>query len=250
MSKKDKFTAAEWAAMEGGHSIDSEGLSFMQELSEAKMFKTREQISKQGARVLADHLFVSILSLYIMSNDYKYAPVAKKYAQRTIGLGNFNNPSPSGTDLYQTIYSIQRPELFKGDADDMLLGKINLDTRKITQFLKALQSGQSVDNLMPTFLYKLERDLKIQDPKLRAARRLTQDWNKLSTQQQQLAASQLMKHFRLDARRSDLMPLFTKFAKDNKLALGSSTKAKIAKTVARKAAAFGGGYALGKWMLD
>lgn len=251
MSDK-KYTLQQYAAIQGGHEMPKEktGLTFMQTLGEAKMFKSRDQIERQGARVLTDHLFTSIMALYVMSNDYNYAPVAKKYAAQTLQLGNFNRPSPGGTDLYQTLYSVKRPELFSKEADTMLMGKVNVNDTKIKQFLKSIQSGNVNQNAMQAFLYKLERDLKIQDPKLRAARRLVQDWSKLSTQQQQLAASQIVKHFRNNAQRSDLMPLFMKFTKDNKLNVGSSKKAKIAKTIARKAAAGAGGYALGKWLLN
>ena len=98
------------------------------------------------------------------------------------------------------------------------------------------------------FFFKLERDLKIQDPKLRAARRLIQDWTKLSTQQQQLATTQLMRYFRLNARRSDLMPLFAKFAKDAGLEISDEKKSSIGKTLAKGAAAFAVGYGLGKTM--
>lgn len=222
-------------------------LSFMQELGEARMFKSRNQIEKEGARSLTDHLFVSLLSLYAMSNDYKYAPVAKEYARRTMNFGNFNRPSPSGTDLYQTMYSLQRPEeLFSKERDAMLMDKIQLEVPKIKRFLQQVKQGKVNPSTAQEFFFRLERNLKIQDPKLRAARRLTQDWTKLSTQQQQLVTTQLMRYFRLNARRSDLMPLYSSFAKDNKLEIGDEQKGSIAKTLAKGAAAFAAGYVAGK----
>ena len=59
-----------------------------------------------------------------------------------------------------------------------------------------------------TVFYKLEKDLAIQDPKLRATRRLVQNWNDCSTQQQQLAATQIDRYFRQNGMRSDISPLF------------------------------------------
>ena len=59
---------------------------------------------------------------------------------------------------------------------------------------------------MQQFLFKLERDLKIQDPKLKATRRLVQNWPNLSSQQQQLAGNQLNRYYRMFARRSDMAP--------------------------------------------
>lgn len=223
-------------------------LSFMQELGEARMFKSRNQIEKAGARSLTDHLFVSLLGLYAMANDYKYAPVAKEYAKRTMNFGNFNRPSPSGTDLYQTMYSLQRPEeLFNQERDSMLMDKVQLETSKIKRFLQQVKQGNINPATAQEFFFRLERNLKIQDPKLKAARRLTQDWTNLSSQQQQLVTTQIMRYFRMNARRSDLMPLYSSFAKDNNLVLNDKEKGSIAKKLAVGAAAgFAAGMAIGK----
>lgn len=219
----------------------------MQELGEARMFKTRDQIAREGSRTMTDHLFVSLLALYAMSNDYNYAPVAAEYARKTGQLGNYNRPSPSGTDLYQTIYSLQRPdEMFSGDKDEMLMGKVQVDTPKIKRFIDRLKTGNVTSQEASQFFFRLERQMKIQDPKLRAARRLIQDWPTLTTQQQQLASTQLMKHFRLHGRRSDIMPLFSKFAKDNSLVLGTGAMSKIAKKAAEYGAYGLAGYAVGR----
>ena len=50
----------------------------------------------------------------------------------------------------------------------------------------------------------------------------------------------------MNAMRSDIYPLFSKFAKSQNLIVGDSKKAAIGKAIARKAAAFGAGYALGR----
>lgn len=239
----------ERALMEGGHEVPVRkptGATFIQELSEARMFKTREQISKEGVRSLSDHLMISLLSLYIMSNDYNYAPVASAYAQKTISLGNFNRPSPSGTDLYQTVYSLQRQDMFNDAKDTMLMGKIRVDSNKIKRFTSSIVGGKTNPSSASQFFLKLERDLQIQDPKIRAARRLAQDWPTLNTQQRQLVASQMMRYYRLNARRSDIMPLFSNFVKDNKLAIGGAQKLNIARKIAKGAASFAAGYAIGK----
>ena len=246
----NKFTPMEKALMEGGHEVPArkqEQYGFINGLGEARMFKTRQQISREGARGVADHLFVSLLSLYAMSNNYDYAPVAKEYAKQTNRRGNFNTHSPSGSDLYQTMNTLLKPEGLAGSAkDDLLMNKINVDQVRIRRFLKNLEQGNASQSQAQQFFYKLEKDLAIQDPKLRATRRLVQDWNSLSTQQQTLAATQIDRYYRMNGMRSDIRPLFTKFAKDNKLIAGASRMGRIAKTVARKAGAFAIGYAAGK----
>ena len=246
---KEKYTLEQYAAMEGGHEMptNNKELTFMQSLGEARMFKTRQQLSKEGARGLTDHLFVGLMSLYAMSNDYKYAPLAKEYARKTGMYGGFGRPSPSGTDVYQTIHAILKPEGFANtEADKLLLNKVQLSQPKVRQFLKQLQSGNMTPGQAQSFFYKLEGQLAIQDPKLRAARRLVGDWTKLTTQQQQLAATQLNKHYRINARRSDLMTPFKKYSEEHGLNLKDGEKKTVGQRIMRGAAAFAAGYTAGK----
>lgn len=249
MKMANKYTASEWAAMEGGHSLPEEkrGLSFIQDLSESRMFKTRNQISKEGSRSISDHIFVSMLALYILSTDYEYNPIAVAYARRTNMFGGYNRPSPSGTDLYQTMYSIQRPELFKGQAkDELLMDKINFEPARLKKFLDKIKNNNLNSNTVSSELFRLERNLKIQDPKLKAARRLAQNWENLNTAQRQLVATQINFYFRTHAMKSDLYPIFKKFANGGGLIIGDDKKKSIGKAIARKAAAFTAGYVAGK----
>jgi hypothetical protein len=188
-----------------------------------------------------------MMSLYAMANDYKYAPVAKEYARRTSMFSNWNKPSPSGTDLYQTIHSTLKPKgLADSDADKLLLAKVNVEQKRVRMFLKQIESGKLNTGQAHTFFYRLEKNLAIQDPKLKAARRLVGEWDTLNTTQRQLAATQLTKYFRLNARRSDLNPIFTKYANEAGLELTDKKKGGIGKRIARGAAAFAAGYTAGK----
>lgn len=247
-----QFTDMERAIMEGGHDLNdlykttAKGATFIQELSEAKMFKTREQIAREGTRSLSNHLMMGLITLYVLGSEYEYAPVASTYAKRTTGLGNFNRPSPGGTDLYQTIYSLKRPELFGGPKDKMMMDKIRIDDTKLKSFLNSVGTERANPTMASQALLKFERDLAITDPKLRAARRLAQDWPNLNTDQRKLVATQMMRYYRLNGRRSDLMPLFGSFVKDNKLTATNSVKSRIAKKVAKDATAFAAGYAIGR----
>jgi hypothetical protein len=222
-------------------------LSFMQSLGEARMYKSRSQISSEGARSITNHAFVSMLSLYTMSQDYDAAPTASKYAKATISRGSFSQPSPGGTDLYQTLFTLSKPEgMFKNEKDALLMNKVNFNPTKTKAFLRRMQTGQVTQGEAQTFFFRLEKDLAITDPKLKAARRLAQNWGGLTTAQRTLVGSQLDRHYRANALRSDMYPLFKRFAKNNALIAGSGITKKIAKRIARGAAAFAVGYAAGK----
>lgn len=246
---EQKYTLQQYAAMEGGHEmpVSDNSLSFIQSLGEARMFKSRSQIAGEGAQSITNHAFVSMLTLYAMSQDYNSAPVATKYAKATISRGSFGQPSPGGTDLYQTFFTLSKPDgLFKDPKDKLLMNKVTFDQAKTKAFLRRIQSGQVTQGEAQTFFYRLEKQLAITDPKLRAARRLTQNWPKLTTQQRTLVASQLDRHFRQNAIRSDIYPHFKRFAKSGNLIVGQGTTKKIAKRIARGAAAFAIGYAAAK----
>ena len=249
MSDK-KYTPMERALMEGGHEVPArkqEQYGFINSLGEARMFKTRQQIESEGARSLADHLFVGLMSLYAMSNNYEYAPVAGGYASQTTRKGGFNTPSPTGTDLYQTLFTLNKPDgLLNSTQDKMLMNKMKIDNVRIKRFLNNLATGKINSGQAQQFFYKLEKDLAIQNPKLRATRRLVQNWNDLSTQQQQLATNQILQYYRTKGMRSDIRPIFVKFATAAGLAATPSRLGKIARTVARKGAMFGIGYLAGK----
>lgn len=227
---------------------NKEGLKFMQSLGEARMFKTKHQLQGSGVRQLSDHLFVGLMSLYAMANDYKYAPEAQKYARRTGMYGGFGRASPSGTDVYQTLFALVKPEglVDSTPADKLLLAKIKINQPKMRQFLKQLETGKVMPGQARAFFYKLEKQLAIQDPKLRAARRLVGDWTTLSTTQQKLAATQINKHYRINARRSDLMPTFKKYSEEGGLNVDQKEKKTIKQRIVRGAAAFAAGYTAGK----
>lgn len=246
---EQKYTLQQYAQMQGGHEMEENdnSLSFMQSLGEARMYKSRSQIASNGARSITDHAFVSLLSLYAMSQDYESAPVATKYAKSTISRGSFSQPSPGGTDLYQTLFTLSKPKgMFKNEKDTLLMNKVTFDENKTKAFLRRMQTGQISQGEAQNFFFKLEKQLAITDPKLKAARRLTQNWGNLTTAQRTLVASQLDRHYRANALRSDMYPLFKRFAKNNALIAGSGTTKKIAKRIARGAAAFAVGYAAAK----
>ena len=58
----ERYTLQQYAAMEGGHEMPKDkGLEFMQTLGEARMFRSKTQIAREGARNTSDHLFASLM---------------------------------------------------------------------------------------------------------------------------------------------------------------------------------------------
>ena len=92
----EKYTAKQYAEMAGGHTVSEEkkslNLGFIgSELTESKMFRSKGRVEGTSNRDMADLTFMNLIALYILYNEYDFAPAAKGYAKKTMQSGNFNN---------------------------------------------------------------------------------------------------------------------------------------------------------------
>ena len=253
---ENKYTLQQWSAIEGGHEMPQEPksqYSFISDLNESKMFRTKQRVEGTNARDMADFAFMNMLALYIMSNEYDMAPAAAAYATRTMQTGNFNNYRQSGNDLHVALSSIKNNMPSAGDKNEMQLGRINLNDVKIKAYLNTIKAGKPVIGA-GAFFMRLERDLDIKNSNYRSIRRLVQDWPRLNKMQKQLVITRMSQFYRTKALRSELYSYIRDLGRSQGLMVkgahnaerprmrGSDTLAKIA----TGAAAIAGGFYLGK----
>jgi len=253
---ENKYTLQQWSAIEGGHEMPQEPksqYSFISDLNESKMFRTKQRVEGTNARDMADFAFMNMLALYIMSNEYDMAPAAAAYATRTMQTGNFNNYRQSGNDLHVALSSIKNNMPNAGDKNEMQLGRINLNDVKIKAYLNTIKAGKPVIGA-GAFFMRLERDLDIKSSNYRSIRRLVQDWPRLNKMQKQLVITRMSQFYRTKALRSELYSYIRDLGRSQGLMVkgahnaerprmrGSDTLAKIA----TGAAAIAGGFYLGK----
>ena len=233
--------------------MEQQQYSFIRDLNESKMFKTRQRVEGSNARDMADVTFMNMLSLYIMSNEYDMAPAAAAYAKKTMSTGNFNTYRQSGNDLHVGLSSIKNGMPNTGAKDEAQLNRINLNDQKIKAYLRTVSMGKPVQGA-PSFFMRLERDLDIKSSNYRSIRRLVQDWPRLNKMQKQLVITRMNQFYRTKAIRSELYPYIRDLGRSQGLLIknahnaekprmrGSDTLANIAQS----AAAIGAGYFLGK----
>lgn len=254
--EQKQYTAKQWSEIQGGHTMSEtpkKQYSFISDLNESKMFKTRQRVEGTNARDMADFAFMNMLALYIMSNEYDMAPAAADYAGRVMMTGNFNTYRQSGNDLHVALSSLKNNMPNAGDKNEMQLGRINLNDMKIKAYLRTIQSGRPVTGA-GAFFMRLERDLDIKNSNYRGVRRLVQDWPRLNKMQKQLVITRMSQFYRTKALRSELYSYIRDLGRSQGLMVkgahnaerpkmrGSDTLAKIA----TGAAAIAGGFYLGK----
>ena len=83
-----KYTASEWAIIEGGHTLEdsaSPAFNFVrEELNESTMYRTRAQAETANETDVADFAFVTLITLWLLYNNKGTRDLARNYATQTI----------------------------------------------------------------------------------------------------------------------------------------------------------------------
>ena len=258
-SMEKKYTANEWAQIEGGHTIEEKtsslNLSIIGDLNESKLFRTRQQAQTTDARDMIDFAFLNMLTLQLLYSEYETAPIAKAYAAKTAQYQGFSNYQQAGSDLYIALNSVLTGNVGGDDNAMIQLKKLNVPYNKIKDYLLKVGSGQPFPNTAG-FLFNLERGLDISDSNYRELRRSIANWNTLDTFKKQLVVTRLLQFYRTKAIRSELYTILNDFAKRKNLELKNvknAEKGSLVSKAAINAAKFGAGYfagrAFGKWIV-
>jgi hypothetical protein len=192
-------------------------LEFVNDLNESSQYRTRFSLKQTNARNIADHAFMDLISLWILYNEYEYAPMAIEYARKTVGFGNFNSYRQSGTDLYMTLNILSTKNnamLGGGEADQVFFENIFIPTDKIIQYLRKTATNKLTAIFARQILQELERSLKISNSNYRSLRRMAQNWGILSETQKSLVMTRLIQYYRANARKSELFHLITELSNE------------------------------------
>jgi hypothetical protein len=192
-------------------------LSLIGDLNESRMFRTKQAFKKVTARQLADAAFMDIIALWILTNEYAYAPSAIEYARKTIVLGRFDTLQQSQTDLYLELHVLmnKKSELLsdRANADSILLDRLHINKQDIITYLRKLATNQLTPSITRMTFQKLERDLMISDSNYRSVRRLAQEWQKLDTTQKRLVITRMTMFYQRNAPMSDIFLMLRLYAK-------------------------------------
>ena len=211
-----KFTAKEWATMEGGHSIDdpeTSKFSFLNDIHEARM--TRNQ---SDARVLTytdccERLYLTVLVLELMRQYPSSRGKAYAYAQRTNNYGNFDNFRIHATDLHNLAYFITGDDAVLDKLKDPAAAKqlrstTHFPTQGFKRYLSKLSSGVSLQSSEVRVLLDVESSLKVSNADYKSIRRALMSWSSLLQSDKRKYATRLLFAVRAKLRNSDVISDF------------------------------------------
>ena len=103
----EKYTASEWATMEGGHSLGTpkeEAFSFIKDLHESRMTKDNGNSKKLTYSDCCERLYLTLLILETMRHFPDFQQSVQKYAKSTVGFETYKFYRIMGSDLYNFTY--------------------------------------------------------------------------------------------------------------------------------------------------
>jgi hypothetical protein len=243
-------------------------LEFINELCESRLIRQKRHLNRYTAKDAADLVFLYACMLTILKNEFKYAPVAAQYAKKTVMFNNFNVFRVNGTDMYILLTGLtgtdDTSDMFADkEASSLFLADLRINVPQLKEWLRLTSKGITRKSIDSSFLYRLERQLKIDNSQYKSARRLASDWSNLKHGQKTLVITRITQALRSRAMRSELMPVMMKLAKEKKYVPvkpvkdmekaqpvntkgGMSARSKIAAGIGLAGAATYGAYRLGK----
>lgn len=184
-------------------------LNFITDLNESSQYRTKQILQSKNINDISVHAFLDLIVLWILYNEYDYAPVAVEYSKKTIQFGNFDLYRQSGTDLYIALYALI--------GNDSSSKNNTLNKNTIITFLKKIINNELKSTTAREFLQKYERDLKIDNISHRTLRRMAQNWGLLSQEQKSFVISRIVMAYKKYAPKSELYYIIKTFSEDKNL---------------------------------
>ncbi len=250
----NKYTASQWAAIYGGHDAEdtnnSMNLKLVNELSESRLFRTKNIASSVDLDDAANVAFMYLMILNIFNKDYDYSPLASEYSKRTSAFRNFDTFRTSGTDLYIALNRLMgKDQKYDNDKDKIAKKRIAPIKTDLIQYLSHIGSNKSNAAYEQKMLMRFQRQLNIQDSMLKSMRRLVGDWENLNQNQRALVVTRGVQFVRSKAQRSEMMKPLMAFQKRGNYKVNDrkDTKKKVwDNPIVKGAAAVAGAIALSK----
>lgn len=185
------------------------------EISEARLFRTSRQFKNLTGRQVADLLYLTSLSVWMMAKDDKQEAFARAYAQQSTQYGPYVLFRTHATDLFLLAYQANDPDNGNVSLDDSFESKrflksLKFNNRQHWLMISKIASGKETNSEMNTFFMRLESQLKISHSRFKQWRRLISDWSNLKYSQRQMVVAAVIQEYRRYAKGSEMVsPLST-----------------------------------------
>ena len=182
------------------------------EISEARLYRSSRSFGAFDGRDIADLLFLTSLSVYLLSREDQTISVANAYAKKTVQYGSYALFRSIATDLYLLAYTLLHPgndhvTLVDAVASKKFLSSCNFNQAEHITFLRRLTTNYMDDDRAYRYFFKLEQQLKIKDPRYKQWRRNIASWDKSTEAERNKIKAKIIREFvRLGARSNELLP--------------------------------------------
>jgi len=218
-----------------------------EELTEARYLRNPADATGYSEYDIANTFFEHMLMLQQMR--YENPEAAAAYAKKTLQYQNFTQVRTGATDLHNFAAILANQNKY-GDKLTST-GNVYLDELKFKRYLRDVASGKLNKAQDRQLFMSMQRNLQIRNSLLKNARRIAQDYGSATNQERKAVAQRMINTNRQDQKyRSDIFRPYAATTVSQGLVSGGPQRDSIAKgavkTVAKAAAAFGAGYAIGR----
>lgn len=215
----EKFTAAQWSEMEGGHEIvpvEDEAYSFLKDLYESRMTKDNGNAKKLTYTDCGERMYLTLLALETMRNYPDFKGYVQRYCKKTAGFELYKTYRIMGTDLYNFIYFLvgdgsAQNKLKDPEAAKRLRATTKLPTAAINRYINAIAQGKAPAQINSMFM-SIESAIKVTNSDYKAIRRNLANFSKLTKAEKRVLSTRLIFAVRAKLRSSDIIEDFEKFA--------------------------------------
>ena len=215
----EKFTAAQWAEIDGGHEVTpskEEPYSFLRDLHESRMTKDNGNAKKLTYTDCGERMYLTLLALETMRQYPDFRAYVQRYAKKTAGFELYKMYRIMGTDLYNFTYflvgdSNAQDKLKDPEAAKKLRATTKLPTPAINRYINAVAQGKEPVQVNSMFM-AIESAINITNTDYKAIRRNLVNFAKLTKAEKRLISTRLIFAVRAKLRSSDIIEDFEKFA--------------------------------------
>ena len=215
----DKFTAAQWAEIEGGHEVtpvQEESYSFLRDLHESRMTKDNGNAKKLTYTDCGERMYLTLLALETMRQYPDFKAYVQRYAKKTTGFDTYKMYRLMGTDLYNFTYflvgnSNAQDKLKDPESAKRMRAKTKIPTAAINRYINSVAQGKlpvQVSNMFQA----IESAIGISNSDYKSIRRNLVNFARLTKAEKRLISTRLIFAVRAKLRSSDIIEDFEKFA--------------------------------------
>jgi hypothetical protein len=176
-------------------------LSFIEELTESRMFRHQRDFSSYNNRELAELAMISLLVIYVNQDQLDI----RKYLDETLGMGDFDRIRSSATDLANVISVLKNFETYKIEIRN---SNISFPVLQFKNFARQIISRQLDKDQGRRLIFVFEDFLKISSGEMRSMRRTALEYSQSSPSDRTRFRKFINDFFNNRARQMDLAVWF------------------------------------------